>query len=130
MTRVLLLLASVTLLACATESSHVGVAPGGITEDHAYALAHWYMHRYVSLCGAAQYPVLHGTRWEVPLVTGQGAEPSGSVYVDCRTRIVSYYRGPKVTVASLDEWAKPYSNDLVREMSKIAKANGGPAKSP
>jgi hypothetical protein len=107
--------ACMILASCATESALTSAAPGGISADHAYALGHWYMHRYVSLCGAAQEPILHGERWEVPLLTGQGAEPSGSVYVDCRTHVVSYRHGPKVTVESLDEWAKPYSNRFLRE---------------
>ena len=104
------IVATAMFTSCATESARIAASPGGITADHAYALAHWYMHRYVSLCGAAQEPVLHEQRWEVPLLTGQGADPSGSVYIDCRTHIVSYRRGPNVTVKSLDDWARPYSN--------------------
>ncbi len=81
-------------------------AAEAITAERARDLATTYMMQYISLCGAVEDPVSHGTYWELPIRVGQASEPAGAIRVDKRTGSVSYPRHPSATPESLAAWEK------------------------
>jgi len=95
-TLIAILLASSLLYA---ETPH----PATVTVERAQQLAGLYMYRFISLCGEAQTPILRRGYWDVPIVTGQAAQPAGSIRVDSRTGSVSYPGQPTVTPKQLEE---------------------------
>jgi hypothetical protein len=94
-----------------------------IDTDTAYHLATLYMYRYISLCGAAQDPILRGKYWLVPLRVGVGAELYGSVRIDKLSGVMSY-RGKTVS----DQDRPPMTT--ARELERWAKAPDKPHRSP
>jgi len=99
-----LFLVAVAIAFCCAAKATSPASRDEISSDRAYELAALYRCRYISMCGAAGDPIRRSKYWEIPIVTGVGAEPAGRIRVDRRTGLVSYPGHPTATPKQLDAW--------------------------